>query len=103
MLTFLSSNILVKLHITMVFKLNRFPPQIFLVFLCAFLRTMAEASFSNCPKVSLIAAGDVVDSGPRTCRGTLVRAFTRINNIPGNPDVNGRKYYSRKTGKSYFC
>ena len=64
---------------------------------------MAEAAFSNCPKVSLIAAGDVVQSGSRTCRGSLVRASTRINNIPGTPDVNGRKYYSTKTGKLVFC
>ena len=87
---------------TLISKLNRFPPQIFLVFLSVSLCTLAEASDSNCPIVSLIAATDVAHSGSRTCKGTLVRASTRMNNIPGTPDVNGRKYYSTKTGKFHF-
>ena len=64
---------------------------------------MAEASYSNCPKVSLIRPSDVLASRSRSCRGSLLRASTRRNNIPGTPDVNGRKYYSSKTGKLYFA
>ena len=80
----------------------RFPLQIFLVFLCVSLRTMAEASYTSCSKVSLVAAWDVAYSGSRNCKGTLLRASTRINNISATPDVDGRKFYSMKTGKFQF-
>ena len=55
---------------------------------------MANASFSNCPKVSVIVPFDM----PRSCRGTLLRTSALTNNVPGVPDTNGRKYFSRKTG-----
>ena len=68
--------------------------------------TIAESSFSNCPKVSLAVPSSSMPRSlaqtSRPCSGTLLRASKIVNtSVPGVPDAGGQKDYSTKSGS--FC
>ena len=82
-------------------------PQRLLSFFYACIVTMAEASYSNCPKVSVSIVTQ--RSGCRFrdyLRARLpqrtVPPFLRAFNNPRPLDAGGKKRFSKRTGKDYF-